>query len=311
MSMESDNKSKLFWIGLFVSSGMVLFLSAILYLTDDSIDTEYRFSVIFENGMGVQTGSDVKMIGQQIGQVSNVRILDGRNGVVVELSINDKLGIFIPNNSTFQVKTSIFGETHVQINPGEGTNYIETGELLTGEIPTEVYDIDPVVKDLSAFSRQLSSTLTDKEVKALQSIINNADSLLYETKNSLKISSEINKIVNNLEIFSSELKSLSLNLGEEFDPKLAKIDNIINELNKFSSKLGPASEGLKSFEQSMATLQLLINDLNDGKGSLGKLLKDESLYDNLNEVVDNTNELIIDVKDNPTKYVKAYWQGRK
>ena len=311
MSMESDNKSKLFWIGLFVSSGMVLFLSAILYLTDDSIDTEYRFSVIFENGMGVQTGSDVKMIGQQIGQVSNVRILDGRNGVVVELSINDKLGIFIPNNSTFQVKTSIFGETHVQINPGEGTNYIETGELLTGEIPTEVYDIDPVVKDLSAFSRQLSSTLTDKEVKALQSIINNADSLLYETKNSLKISSEINKIVNNLEIFSSELKSLSLNLGEEFDPKLAKIDNIINELNKFSSKLGPASEGLKSFEQSMATLQLLINDLNDGKGSLGKLLKDESLYDNLNEVVDNTNELILDVKDNPTKYVKAYWQGRK
>ena len=311
MSMESDNKSKLFWIGLFVSSGIVLFLSAILYLTDDSIDTEYKFSVIFENGMGVQSGSDVKMIGQQIGQVSNVRILDGRNGVVVELSINDKLGIFIPNNSTFQVKTSIFGETHVQINPGEGTNYIETGELLTGEIPTEVYDIDPVVKDLSAFSRQLSSTLTDKEVKALQSIINNADSLLYETKNSLKISSEINKIVNNLEIFSSELKSLSLNLGEEFDPKLAKIDNIINELNKFSSELGPASEGLKSFEQSMATLQLLINDLNDGKGSLGKLLKDESLYDNLNEVVDNTNELIIDVKDNPTKYVKAYWQGRK
>ena len=311
MSMESDNKSKLFWIGLFVSSGMVLFLSAILYLADDSIDSEYRFSVIFENGMGVQTGSDVKMIGQQIGQVSNVRILDGRNGVVVELSINDKLGIFIPNNSTFQVKTSIFGETHVQINPGEGTNYIETGELLTGEIPTEVYDIDPVVKDLSAFSRQLSSTLTDKEVKALQSIINNADSLLYETKNSLKISSEINKIVNNLEVFSSELKSLSLNLGEEFDPKLAKIDNIINELNEFSSELGPASEGLKSFEQSMTTLQLLINDLNDGKGSLGKLLKDESLYDNLNEVVDNTNELILDVKDNPTKYVKAYWQGRK
>ena len=309
--MESDNKSKLFWIGLFVSGGIVLFLSAILYLTDDSIDTEYKFSVIFENGMGVQTGSDVKMIGQQIGQVSNVRILDGRNGVVVELSINDKLGIFIPNNSTFQVKASIFGETHVQINPGEGTNYIETGELLTGEIPTEVYDIDPVVKDLSAFSRQLSATLTDKEVRALQSIINNADSLLFETKNSLKISAEINKIVNNLESFSTELRSLSSNLGEEIDPKLSKIDSILEQIQKFSDDLEPASEGLKSFEKSMVNLQLIINDLNEGKGSLGKLLKDESLYDNLNEVVDNTNELINDVKENPTKYVKAYWQGRK
>jgi len=309
--MESDNKSKLFWIGLFVSGGVVLFLSAIFYLTDDSIDTEYKFSVIFENGMGVHSGSDVKMIGQQIGQVSNVRILDGRNGVVVELSINDQLGIMIPNNSTFQVKASIFGETHVQINPGDGTNYVETGELLTGEIPTEAYDIDPVVKDLSAFSRQLSSTLTDKEVRALQNIINNTDSLVFQTKNSLMISEEVNRIIRNLETFSSELKTMSSNLGEGFQPKITKIDSILVKMENFTNKLEPASKGLESFEKSMATLQLLIQDMNQGKGSLGKLLKDESLYDNLNEVVDNTNDLINDVKENPTKYVKAYWQGRK
>ena len=309
--MESDNKSKLFWIGLFVSGGIALFLSAILYLTDDSIDTEYKFSVIFENGMGVQSGSDVKMIGQQIGQVSNVRILDGRNGVVVELSINDKLGIMIPNNSTFQVKASIFGETHVQINPGEGTSYVETGELLTGEIPTEAYDIDPVVKDLSAFSRQLSSTLTDKEVRALQSIINNADSLVSETKNTLMISKEIGQIVSNLEAFSDDLRLMGSNLGKGFQPKISKIDSIIDKMESFSNKLQPASEGLESFEKSMATLQIMIEGMNEGKGSLGKLLKDETLYDNLNEVVDNTNDLINDVKENPTKYVKAYWQGRK
>jgi phospholipid/cholesterol/gamma-HCH transport system substrate-binding protein len=309
--MGSENQSKLFWIGLFVSAGIVLFLVSILYLTDDSIDTEYKFSVIFENGMGVQSGSDVKMIGQQIGQVSNVRILDGRNGVVVELSINDKLGIMIPNNSTFQVKASIFGETHVQINPGDGTNYVETGELLTGEIPTETYDIDPVVKDLSAFSRQLSSTLTDKEVKALQSIINNADSLIVETKNTLMISQEINRIISNLENFSSDLKVMGSNLEQGFEPKLTKIDSILVKMDNFSNQLEPASKGLESFEKSMTTLQLLVEDMNQGKGSLGKLLKDESLYDNLNEVVDNTNELINDVKDNPAKYVKAYWQGRK
>ena len=73
----------------------------------------------------------------------------------------------------------------------------------------------------------------------------------------------------------------------------------------------PASDGLESFEKSMATLQILIEGMNEGKGSLGKFLKDETLYDNLNEVVDNTNDLINDVKENPTKYVKAYWQGRK
>ena len=46
----------------------------------------------------------------------------------------------------------------------------------------------------------------------------------------------------------------------------------------------------------MKVLQSLVDELNDGKGTLGKLLKDDSLYDNLNEVVDNTNSLINEVK---------------
>ena len=105
--MDSNNKSKLFWIGLFVSTGIAVFVFSILYLTDSSINTEYRFSVLFKNGMGVESGSEVKMLGQKIGQVSSVEILDNRNGVVVELSINDQLGIRIPNNSIFKGETII------------------------------------------------------------------------------------------------------------------------------------------------------------------------------------------------------------
>ena len=309
--MDSDNKSKLFWIGLFVSAGIVLFLTAIFYLTDDSIETEYQFSVLFKNGMGVRSGSEVKMLGQKIGQVSDVKILDNRNGVVVKLSINDQLGIMLPNNSTFQIKTSIFGETHIKINPGSSSDYIESAELLQGEISTETYDIDPVVKDLSAFSRQLSSTLTEKEVKALQSIINNTDSLVNETKNTLMVSEEINKIIKNMEIFSNELSSIALSLGEEYGPKSAKIDSVLNEIEDFSNKLEIAANGLESFASSMKTLQMLVDGMDKGEGTLGKLLKDDDLYENLNEVADNAKELINDVKENPTKYVKAYWQGRK
>ena len=210
--MESDNKSKLFWIGLFVSTGIAIFVSLIIYLTDSSINTEYKFSVLFKNGMGVESGSEVKMLGQKIGQVSNVEILDNRNGVVVELSINDQLGIKIPNSSTFKIKTTLFGQTHVQIEPGSSDNYISKNDVVQGAIDTDTYDIDPVVKDLSAFSRQLSSTLTDKEVLAIQNIIANADSLVDETKKSLKISNEINNIVKNIKSFSSELNSFSSSL---------------------------------------------------------------------------------------------------
>ena len=88
--------------------------------------------------MGVESGSEVKMLGQKIGQVSSVEILDKRNGVVVELSINERLGIKIPNNSTFKIKTSLFGQTHVRIEPGNNSdNYISKDDIVQGSIETE------------------------------------------------------------------------------------------------------------------------------------------------------------------------------
>ena len=308
--MDSNNKSKLFWIGLFVSTGITVFVFSILYLTDSSINTEYRFSVLFKNGMGVESGSEVKMLGQKIGQVSNVDILDNRNGVVVELSINDQLGIKIPNSSVFNIKTSLFGQTHVQITPGNNSdNYISKNDVVQGAVETETYDLDPVVKDLSAFSRQLSAAFTDKEVLAIKSIIANADTLVDETKRSLKISTEINKIVDNIKLFSEELNSFSSNLDSSLEPRLVQIDSILYEIKSFTDDLETVTGGFDSFassanslDSSMKVLQILVNEMNEGKGSLGKFLKDDSFYDNLNEVVVNANSLIDEVKKDPRSF---------
>ena len=308
--MDSNNKSKLFWIGLFVSTGISLFVFLVLYLTDNSINTEYRFSVLFKNGMGVESGSEVKMLGQKIGQVSSVEILDNRNGVVVELSINDRLGIRIPNNSIFKIKTSLFGQTHVQIEAGNNSdNYISKDDVVQGSIETETYDFEPVVKDLSAFSRQLSSVFTDKEVMAIKSIIANTDTLVDETKNSLKISKEINDIVENIKLFSEELNAFSSNLDSSLEPRLSQVDSILYEIENFTNNLETVTGGFDSFassanslDSSMKTLQSLVNQMNEGKGTLGKFLKDDSLYDNLNEVVDNTNSLINEVKNDPKSF---------
>ena len=308
--MDSDNKSKLFWIGLFVSTGIAVFVFSILYLTDNSINTEYRFSVLFKNGMGVESGSEVKMLGQKIGQVSKVEILDNRNGVVVELSINDKLGIRIPNNSIFKIKTSLFGQTHVQIEPGNNSDsYISKSDIVQGAIETETYDLDPVVKDLSAFSRQLSAAFSDREVLAIQSIIANTDTLVDETKKSLKISKEINGIIANMERFAEDLNKFSSNLESSLDPRLNQVDSILYEIDKFTNDLEVITLGFDSFassanslDSSMKVLNVLVNEMNAGKGTLGKLLKDDSLYDNLNEVVDNTNSLIDEVKKDPRSF---------
>ena len=187
-----------------------------------------------------------------------------------------------------------------------------------GAISTELYDFDPVVKDLGAFTRQLSTTLTEKEVIALQNIIHNTDSLINETKKSLTISNEVNQIITNIENFSNELNTIGLNLGQDFTPKMAQIDSILAEIKQFSNGLSVVSESFSSFtssasslDSSMKTLQGIVDGLDQGEGTLGKLLKDDTLYENMNEVVTDARDLINDVKENPTKYVKAYWKGRQ
>ncbi len=308
--MDSNNKSKLFWIGLFVSTGIAVFVLSILYLTDDSINTEYRFSVLFKNGMGVESGSEVTMLGQKIGQVSKVEILDNHKGVAVELSIDDQLGIRIPNNSVFKIKTSLFGQTHVQIEAGNNSDsYIAKGDIVQGSVGNESYDFEPVVKDLSALSRQLSLAFTDKEVLAIKNIIANTDTLIDETKISLQVSKEIDAIVQNIKIFSEELSSFSSTLDSSLDPRLGKIDSILYEIENFTNDLETVTNGFDSFassasslDSSMKILQSLVDEMNQGKGTLGKFLKDDSLYDNLNEVVDNTNSLINEVKNDPKSF---------
>ena len=74
------------------------------------------------------------------------------------------------------------------------------------------------------------------------------------------------------------------------------------------SELRKSSE---SISNSTGKLEDIFIKLEDGEGTLGKLLNDETLHDNMNNLVNDIRDLIKDFKDNPTRYMKAYWKGKK
>ena len=76
------------------------------------------------------------------------------------------------------------------------------------------------------------------------------------------------------------------------------------------NKLVPGIKSVGLCHSVQGTAEMLADDLNEGKGTLGKLLKDDTLYENMNQGVDNVNNLGNDVKENPGKYVKAYWKSK-
>ena len=70
-------------------------------------------------------------------------------------------------------------------------------------------------------------------------------------------------------------------------------------------------ESSKLISSSTKKLDHIFTKLENGEGTLGKLVSDETLHDNMNNFVNDIRALIQDFKDNPTKYMKAYWKGKK
>jgi phospholipid/cholesterol/gamma-HCH transport system substrate-binding protein len=68
-------------------------------------------------------------------------------------------------------------------------------------------------------------------------------------------------------------------------------------------KQADISKSLNQLNKNMDELSILMNDVNKGKGSLGKLMKDEELYNKLNATANSADLLLKDMKENPKRYV--------
>ena len=81
-----------------------------------------------------------------------------------------------------------------------------------------------------------------------------------------------------------------------------------DELSTTISELKKSSE---SFSSATQKLDMLLTKMENGEGTLGKLVNDDILHENMNSLVNDVRTLVQDFQNNPTKYMKAYWKGKK
>jgi phospholipid/cholesterol/gamma-HCH transport system substrate-binding protein len=109
-----------------------------------------------------------------------------------------------------------------------------------------------------------------------------------------KQSSKISVIITNLESISTNLKNNS-----------STITKIVNNFDKISDDVAKANfaQTITEANKAVADLQVVINKVNSGNGTLGQLINDERMYNNLNNAAANLDKLIVDLKANPKRYV--------
>ena len=319
------NVSRLFWIGLiFIISGMI-FVGGLLYFQEISFrKSNYTFTVLFENVQGLNMGDQVDMLGKKIGKVSHTRIMGQK--IAVELSIDNSFVFSIPVDSKIEVKSEgLIGSKFISITPGiNRKDYIHPGVTVEGLREFDLAEITPgivpLTQDLSAFARQLKATLGEEEKDNIRQTLQNIesftavlDTFTYNNRNIIS-DSDRKQFQDFLKNLNGAVKDLKYGINKEIE----KMDGMLDDLKQVTDKSDELSSTITELKNSSAAFKEATDKFNrilvkidTGEGTIGKLISDTTLYGNMNSLVDEIRAFVKDVKDNPSKYMKAYRKSKK
>ena len=318
--------TRLFWIGLiFILSGMV-FVGGLLYLQDISLQkSSYKFTVLFENVQGLNVGDQVDMLGKKIGKLSRIKNIMGQK-IAVELSIENSFASFIPVDSKIEVKSEgLIGSKFISITPGLNTkDYILPGETVEGIRELNFTEITPgivpLTQDLSAFARRLKATLGEEEKDKIRLTIQNIESFTAELdtfiNNYRNIISDNDR--KNFQDFLKNLNGAVKDLKYGINKEIGKMDGMLDDLKKVTDKSDELSSTISELKNTSVALteatekfNSILVKIDSGDGTIGKLISDATLYNNMNSLVEEMRAFVKDLKDNPSKYMKAYRKSKK
>jgi phospholipid/cholesterol/gamma-HCH transport system substrate-binding protein len=338
--------SKIFWLGIIVSIAVVTFISGFLFLQDISFSkSNYRFTVIFENVQGLNEGDSVTMLGKRIGRVNKTKIIGQK--IAVELSIDNAFALRIPVDSKIEVRNeSLLGEKYIAIDPGIDEKYsIIAGDTVEGEREVDLSEIAPgivpLTQDLAAFARRLKAVLGDEEISSIQNTINNIDEFtehiklfmessqdLLSDENKENLSQTLTNFRETSKSFKNSASDFSITssqISSRIKIELQELSGIMDDFKLFSQRSSDMSNIVDSLMISVSSIKRsskdfeiftkkanhLIDGVSKNKGTLMKLLHDESIYQNIDSLILKLNYIVDDFDRNPTKYLKAYFKAKR
>jgi phospholipid/cholesterol/gamma-HCH transport system substrate-binding protein len=308
------NLSKEFKIGLFsLIAGVVLYLGFNFLKGSNMFSTSKHIYAVFDDVQGLVISSPVLVNGLNVGRVSELKLSSAKadSKVIATLELDNKELILTKGTFCTLVSTDLLGGKALRLTqpsiPGtplgeEDTIRAEVEKAFTDELADQVApmisNLDSVSGEVKVLLRSFRKTTTILEGTML-SFKNTADAsnqLLASNKGS------ITTITKNAASLSGQL----LGTQKELDVLLLKFGRFGDSLNRM--KLATTVANLN---KSIEGLNGVLKDVNAGKGSLGKLTKNDSLYTNLNKSSEALDALLIDMKAHPGRYIHFSVFGKK
>lgn len=295
--------------GLLAVFAISTFILGYNYLKGASLFQKERiFFVKYDNVEGLDASSFVTLNGLKVGKVQEININPKDANLIVKFKIEKDFDF--SNQSLARIYGGgIIGGKSLAIVPDYESNIpAKSGDTLKGEIEEGIMEL-------------VNDRLTPLQTKIENAVVG-VDSLMLsvnkvmdsKSRKSLRESIEnLNKITSSFVKSSNSLENL-LSVNEQ------KLNNTFENLDVTSKNFAQISDSLaqinlgkivSELETTLANFKELSENLNNGEGTLGKLMKDESLYTNLEYATKQLEELLQDVKLNPKRYIHVSVFGKK
>lgn len=316
--------SKEFKIGIVVTAAIGLFIWGFNFLKGSNLFShKYVLYAVYPKIDGLIEANPLLVNGYKIGQVSQISLtkVDGKYQVLVKFLLSED--VQIPKNSIAKaVSSDLLGSKAVEILYSNETEFVQSGDTLKSD--TEEGLKASVSKQLAPLQVKAEGLISsiDSVMTIVQFVLNN------KTRDNLDKSFEsIKKAIQSLEQTAYKLDDLMATekvkisailtkfntLAGMLEKNTSKIDNIIGNFSNLSDSLSKSQlkSAIQEADKTLAELNTLVAQINAGQGTLGKLAKNDSLYNNLNKASDDLDKLMKDLRINPERYIHFSVFGKK
>src|SRR5688572_30474874 len=268
----------------------------------------------FPNVKGLVPSNPVVINGLQVGKVTAMREKDkNMSGIIVTLDITKNINI--PANSVAIMSSELLGSTAVEIHLGQGPQMVSSGDTIRaergvglaerfqGKLDPAIDNINKTVASLDELLQKFNTILDPNTRGNLQSIISNLAASTKSLERHLDpASGRLARSMDNVEKITA---TFARNSG--------KIDSTFNNLEKATGKFASADlEGaITSLKNNMDKLEQVIGKMQTKEGTLGALLNDRQLYDEIRKTNRSLNILLDDFRVSPKRYVNISVFGKK
>ena len=293
---------------ILVIISILLFIWGYSFLKGKNLfDTSNKLFVVYENVAGLAPSAPVTLNGLTIGKVNAINIkTDGK--LLVELSITNDFPI--SKSSIAEIYDSgLVGGRQIAIKPNlTDTNYTKSGDFL--QASSKLGLADALAQQLEPLQSKLQLVLENANL-----LFTNVNEVLdANTKQNLKGSiAELNKTLSEFSVASKSINELIADNKSKLNSTLTNFDKTSSNFAKMSDSLAKANLGqtVKNLEKTLANVDKLMAEMEQGKGTLGKLMKDETMYNNFSNSSKELELLLQDLRLHPTRYVNVSLFGKK